>query len=92
MRDFGKNLRDYCENAMPFMQAFHGHMCVMCEALKTKHRAVYAECMKDASRVARERMAHADGELEVCIDLRDALEAQISAVGGYLDDGKEVAE
>ena len=92
MREFGKNLRDYCENAMPFMQAFHAHMCVMCEALKTKHRAVYAECMKDASRAARERMAHADGELEVCIDLRDALEAQISAVGGYLDEVKEVAE
>ena len=92
MSEFGKNLRDYCENAMPFMQAFHGHMCVMCEALKTKHRAVYAECMNDASRIARERMAHADGELEVCINLRDALAAQIEVVGGYLDEVKEAAK
>ena len=92
MSEFGKNLRDYCANAMPFMQAFHGHVCSVCDALKVKHRAVYAECMNDESRVARERMAHADGELEVCINLRDALAAQIEAVGGYLDEVKEAAK
>ena len=88
MSEFGKSLRGYCENAMPFMQAFHGHMCAMCDAVKAKHRAVYAECTNDASHVARERMAHADGELEVCVNLRDALAAQVKAVGGYLTEVK----
>ena len=88
MSEFGKNLRDFCENAMPFMQAFHGHMCATCDAVKAKHRAVYAECMNDASQVARERMVHADGELEVCVNLRDALAAQIKAVDGYLAEAK----
>ena len=88
MTEFGKSLRDYCANAMPFMQAFRYHMCVTCDAVKAKHRAVYAECMNDASHIARERMAHADGELEVCVNLRDALAAQVKAVGAHLADVK----